>query len=267
MAKLNSIIRIRGMIPVSMLDWEGKLSTVLFTGGCNLKCPFCQNPELVLESDLLPEICWEEIEKHLNLKSSWLDGVVITGGEPTINHGLDLFLSKLKKKGYPVKLDTNGTRPQVLRQLINNNLIDAVAMDVKTSFEKYNEAVGKEIDIECIKESIDLLVEKERAELISAEFRTTVVPSYVTQEDLLYIASYLKIKGGSNYTLQQFSPNKVIDLRMRQVKPYSPELLKIFRDELNEIIPTKLKGVNYQPIEIKEEKRDWHESKVSNCRW
>ncbi len=255
MVKLNGTIRIRGMIPISMIDWEGKLAVVLFTGGCNLRCPFCQNPELVLEPDVLKETTFEEIEQFLELKRFWLDGVVITGGEPTINHGLASFLSKLKKKGYPVKLDTNGTRPRVLRQLINENLIDYVAMDIKTSFEKYEFATGQKVDIEQIKESIELLIAAEKERKITAEFRTTVVPVFTNKEDLFFIANLLKIKGGSYYTLQQFNPDNTLDAKLREVKPYAEEYLNELLKECNQIIPTKLKGLSYQLPNSKEEKR------------
>ncbi|MDI6891603.1 MAG: anaerobic ribonucleoside-triphosphate reductase activating protein [Actinomycetota bacterium] len=237
MASLNGGFHIKGMTPISMLDWEGKLATVLFLGGCNLSCPFCQNPELVLQAGDIPDIPLEDVEKYLKEKHSWIDGCVITGGEPTINHGLEFLLSRIKNSGYPIKLDTNGTRPRVLRQLIEKELVDHIAMDVKTSFDNYKLATGNRVSAEDVEESTELLVKSG----IEVEFRTTVVPGYAKREDILWIARYLARLNASRYTLQQFKPDRVLDPTIERIKPYPRGFLLSLVEECNEFLPTKIR--------------------------
>lgn len=222
-------VEIKGIIPTTMLDWEGKLATTLFVGGCNFHCPWCQNPDLVLRPQELANVAWEEIENHLLGKKDWLDGVVVTGGEPTIQRWLPDLLATLKALGYPVKLDTNGSRPEVLSDLTESNLVDYIAMDIKTSFSKYNEACGVSVDIEAIKESINLILNCG----IDYEFRTTVVPGYVGEADILEIAGY--IPGTRRYILQQFSPKKTVATEMSKIRPYEPEFLQEIAAQASEI--------------------------------
>lgn len=229
-------VEIKGIIPTTMLDWEGKLATTLFVGGCNFRCPWCQNPDLVLRPDKLANVEWQEIEDHLMGKRDWLDGVVVTGGEPTIQRWLPDLLGKLKSLGYPIKLDTNGSRPDVLRYLLENDLADYIAMDIKTSFPKYNEACGVSVNTEAIKEGIDLILNSG----VDHEFRTTVVPGYVEESDILEISRC--IPGAKRYTLQQFSPKKVIADEMSKIQPYERDLLQNMAAQVSQVAACSVRG-------------------------
>lgn len=229
-------VEIKGIIPTTMLDWEGKLATTLFVGGCNFRCPWCQNPDLVLRPEKLANVRWQEIEDHLMGKRDWLDGVVVTGGEPTIQPWLPDLLVTLKALSYPVKLDTNGSQPAVLRELLAKGLVDYVAMDIKTSFPKYDQACGISVNIEAIKESIGLILDSN----VDHEFRTTVVPEYVEEADVLEIAGY--IPGAKRYTLQQFSPKKVIADEMSKIQPYDREFLQNMAAQMSQTVECSLKG-------------------------
>lgn len=235
-------IEIKGIIPVGMLDWEGRMVTTLFVGECNFRCPFCQNPDLVKYPAQLKTVPWEEIKDLLKTKRGWLDGVVITGGEPTIHLGLVTLLSKIKKMGYPVKLDTNGTRPRVLSQLIADSLVDYVALDVKSTWDKYGKATKAPGLTEKVKKSVEVLLEAESQDKVEVEFRTTVVPRYVDKEDVLEIAQFLKDKGAREYVLQQFSSKITLEPEASEIKPYDKEELKALKEECNRVIPTILKG-------------------------
>lgn len=229
-------VEIKGVIPTTMLDWEGKLATTLFVGGCNFRCPWCQNPDLVLRPQEMATVCWEEIEKHLQAKRDWLDGVVVTGGEPTIHSWLAELLERIKALGYPLKLDTNGSRPEVLRDLLLWRLVDFVAMDIKTSFEKYDQACGTRVDTEAIRESINLILDSGT----DHEFRTTVVPEYVEEADILEIAGY--IPGAKRYVLQQFSSKKTLAAEMSKVRPYDGRFLQGVASRVGEIASCALRG-------------------------
>ncbi len=234
----NSIIELRGIIPVTMLDWKGKVACTLFVGGCNFRCPFCHNPELVLFPKKQPLVLWNKVEQHLKAKKEWLDGVVITGGEPTINDGLRNFASTLKKMDYPVKLDTNGTRPRVLSRLIQEKLIDFIAMDVKSSFENYPKATGVSVNIENIKESIDLIIKSN----IAHEFRSTVVPGLVEEEDVLKMADYLGKRDAQHYYLQQFNPKITLDFSLAKTKPFKREMLINLTKKCRQFLATDFRG-------------------------
>lgn len=228
-------LAIKGLIPATMVDWDGKLATTLFVGGCNYSCPFCHNADLVLSPENLPDIDWENVEEHLRRKETWIDGICVTGGEPTIHSDLPLLLERIKNLGYPVKLDTNGTKPDFLAELLEKRLVDYLAMDIKTSFEKYSLAVKKGMDITKIKQSINLILNS----TIDYEFRTTVVPTFVEEEDVLKIARY--IKGARLYVLQQFFPERVLDPEMIKVRPYPKETLEIMREKCQRVVSTKLR--------------------------
>jgi len=234
----NSIIELRGIIPVTMLDWKGKVACTLFVGGCNFRCPFCHNPELVLFPKKQPLVLWDKVEQHLKSKREWLDGVVITGGEPTINDGLWNLVSTLKKMDYPVKLDTNGTRPRVLSRLIQEKLIDFIAMDVKSGFENYPKATGVPVNIEHIKESIDLIIKSN----IAHEFRSTVVPGLVEEKDVLEIAGYLGKRDAQHYYLQQFNPKITLDFNLAKTKPFKREMLINLTEKCRQFVATDFRG-------------------------
>ena len=128
---------VAGLIPVSMVDWEGKLAAIIFLSGCNLRCAYCHNPELITKNHVA-SISWEKVVDQLGEKKGWIDGVVITGGEPTINEELESMIVALRQLGLPVKLDTNGTRPDVVKDLVGKGLIEFLAMDIKAAFAGYD---------------------------------------------------------------------------------------------------------------------------------
>lgn len=218
--------RIAGLQKTSMIDWDGMLSAVVFLSGCNLRCRFCHNWELVEAENLIDE---EDVFFHLENQKNWIDGVVLCGGEPLIDGDIVFFVKRLKEHKYRVKVDTNGTFPENLKMLIDNGLVDYVAMDVKTSLigEKYMKAVSATVDMEKIMGSIDLILNSG----IDFEFRTTMVPGIVTVEDVDYNLKFFP--EGTKYVLQQFLNENVKDEYMRSLKPYTEEELQSLTDDIN----------------------------------
>jgi len=206
---------------VSLLDYPGKVAMVLFASKCNFRCPFCHNRELVLGQDIT-QLLQDEVLQELQQRQGFIDGVVISGGEPTIHNGLAEFIGKIKETGLAVKLDTNGYKPDVLKELFKEKLLDYVAMDIKTSWGKYSKAAGIEVDCERLKESVELI----KASGAQYEFRTTCVPGLVDESDIEEI-SRLTDKGGL-FTLQQFRPKGTLDESYAQITPYLPARLQYF---------------------------------------
>ncbi len=232
---------IKGMLPSSMLDWEGKLSTVLFSGGCNLRCPFCHNADLVLEPEKLEDVPWSRIEYHLVKKREWLDGVCLTGGEPTLNPEIERIALLIKSLGFSVKLDTNGADPRAVKRLIDRGVVDHVAMDVKTAFGKYRTITAINGVEENIKESIRILVKADKKGRINAEFRTTFVPGIVDEKDVLDIAAYLAEEGGRLYRIQQFNPSRVLDPEAGKISPKPKEYLAELAEACSSYLPTEVR--------------------------
>lgn len=215
------MIQIGGLQKLTLIDFPGRISATVFVIGCNFKCPWCYSSELVLPEKIKkqPKISEKEIFNHLKERKRLLEGVVMCGGEPTINKKLPSFIEKIKKLGYLVKLDTNGSNPKMLKKLIKTKLIDYVAMDMKLPKERYPEIFGKRVKIEDIEESIKILKEGK----VDYEFRTTVVPTVLNKEDILKIAKW--IRGAKRYYLQNFLPEKTIDPEFEKIKPYPQEYL------------------------------------------
>lgn len=206
---------IKGFIETSFCDWDGKLSSVIFLPGCNLRCPFCQNGDLVTRPDALDTIDFGLVGSYLEDKRGWIDGVVITGGEPTIWPGLPELICDIKCLGVGVKLDTNGTNPCMLHSLAQEGLLDYVAMDIKSALdERYQRAAGTAVDLEAIRRSIGLVMSMGD----SYEFRTTLVPGIVGEDEIESIA--ISIEGARKYVLQRFVPDNSLDKSMRQALPY-----------------------------------------------
>lgn len=190
-------MHIAGVQRLSLLDYPGKLSCIVFLPGCNLRCPFCHNAEIVTQNH--SEIEESSVLEFIESRKTVLDGVCITGGEPTLQKDLPEFISKVKDIGLSVKLDTNGTAPETLQYIIDNRLVDYIAMDIKTSLEKYPIAVGVEsFTTDKIKRSIDMIMSSE----IDYEFRTTVSRGIVELEDIDDICK--TISGCKAYYLQKF---------------------------------------------------------------
>jgi pyruvate formate lyase activating enzyme len=217
-------VKICGVQGVSLIDYPGRIAAVLFLGGCNFRCPFCQNADLVLRPDELPALAQDGVVESLLHRRSLLDGVVVTGGEPLI-HGDGLFalLARLHAAGFAVKLDTNGYETDALRDVLGSGLVDYVAMDVKTSLPKYEQAAGRPIERERIVSAVDAI----RGSGVAHEFRTTCVPVLVERDDVVAVATMLG--PGERYYLQQFrTGDKVLDPAWAAVTPHTPSVLRSF---------------------------------------
>jgi pyruvate formate lyase activating enzyme len=211
---------IKGFVETSFCDWDGKISSVIFLPGCNLRCPFCQNGPLVTGYEDLPTVDLDLIAGYLRGKRDWIDGVVITGGEPTIWAGLAELAADIKRWGFGVKLDTNGTNPDALRDLLGEGLVDYVAMDVKSALdERYHRAAGVTVDLEALRRSIAGLLSLGEA----CEFRTTLVPGIVGGDEVEEIAK--SIEGARKYVLQRFVPDNSLDRPLRQALPYRDDFI------------------------------------------
>ncbi len=211
-----------GFQKLSLLDYPAKVASVLFVRGCNFRCPFCYNTELV-GGPPEKELPWKEILGYLKKRKEWLDGVVITGGEPTLYSGLPGYLRELKGMGLSVKLDTNGSNPDMLGELLREGLVDYVAMDVKAPLreEAYARAAGVKVRLEDVRRSLSLLLSSG----VEYELRTTVVPTLLGEKDLLEIAE--EIRGARRYYLQQFRRTSThVDERFSQIHPYPREFLE-----------------------------------------
>ena len=195
----NRSMVIHGIQKLTLVDYPGHPAAILFTGDCNFRCPFCQNASLVLSSSSEPLIADEEIFSFLTKRKGMLDGVVVTGGEPTLQRDLIPFLGRLKTLGYLVKLDTNGYRPEVLEKAMESGYVDYVAMDIKTSLDEYPVVAGiKNLDVSRIERSVELL----KSGAVDYEFRTTVVEPLHHKENFEKIGELLK--GCRRYYLQSF---------------------------------------------------------------
>jgi pyruvate formate lyase activating enzyme len=203
-------MRIGGIQKLTLIDFPGTIATTVFTVGCSFRCGFCHNPELVLEQQF-PAInkMEEEFFEHLAKRVGKLEGVCITGGEPTIQSDIIPFIKKIKKLGFKVKLDSNGTRPDVLKKVIDEKLVDFIAMDIKNSPKRYSETVGLKVDIEKIKLSVKLIMDSG----LPYEFRTTVVPGIHEEKDFEEIAIW--IKGAFAYYLQEYRDGIILDPALR----------------------------------------------------
>lgn len=193
------MLQIHGLNKTTLLDYPGRVAATVFLGGCNLRCPFCHNSGLVLSQETQPIITQEEFFTFLIKRKNILQGVCVTGGEPTISPGLNTFLKKIKLAGYPVKLDTNGLHPEVLEELLCDRLVDYIAMDIKGSPRNYGRCTGMfDLVLEPVLQSISLLKQSD----IPYEFRTTVVKELHTVEEFKEIGAMLK--GATQYFLQAY---------------------------------------------------------------
>lgn len=228
--------RIAGLLGSGMLDWPGRLATTVFLGGCNLRCPYCHNPELV-GTRRRTFVMVEDVLKHVRAKRAWLDGVVVTGGEPTFDPALDELLSALHAERIPVKLDTNGTAPSKLEAILAEGLVDFVALDVKSMPERYDRVTGVAGTWSLVERSIRTII----ASGVDHEFRTTCYPSAVDTADLPVIASLLV--GGRRFAIQQFRPQRTLDPGAATVRPHAPESLRRAALCCTVHVPTIVRGV------------------------
>ena len=221
-------MEIAGLQKLTLLDYPGRIACTVFLAGCNLRCPFCHNASLVLPDRIPPQMTQDALLEFLQSRKRKLDGVCITGGEPTIHPELPQLIAAIRELGFPVKLDTNGTRPQVLRTLLEQGLLDYVAMDIKNSPANYVRTCGGKDYLSQVQQSVALL----ETSGIDHEFRTTVFHPDHTPEDLVQIGQWLQ--GTEKYYIQQFvnsgdligsgtalTPEEMTAL-LEAVKPYIP---------------------------------------------
>jgi len=221
-------MNIAGWQKVSLIDYPEKICSIVFTQGCNFRCPYCHNPELVKAKLFRPCLSETDIFAFLEKRQGKLDAVSITGGEPTIQPDLVAFIKCIRKIGYLIKIDTNGSHPDVLEILINQRLLDYVAMDVKAPLEKYRKVAKSKVDKDKIKQSIEIIINSD----LGYEFRTTVVKSLLTMSDLQKIASL--IRGARLYVLQKFVASKCLEKKFLGETTYSDKDFEFLRKKLGE---------------------------------
>lgn len=224
-------MEISGIEKVTLTDYPNHLAAIIFTQGCNYKCPFCQNSSLIKKGKGLLKEC--EVLNYLNKRKNILEGLVISGGEPTLQKDLKEFIIKVRKMGLKIKLDTNGNNYSVLEELVNEKLVDYIAMDIKNSLEDYNIVAGVKTNKENIKKSIKLLKKAQ----VPYEFRTTIVKEF---HNLEKIENILKMIGESPYYLQNFQDSEgVLD---KSLHSFTPKELKEIANELNKYPNVKIRG-------------------------
>ena len=221
-------IHIKGVLKSSLIDYPGKVCTVVFLSKCNFNCPFCHNPELVKDSSDFPDISIEELSNYLDEKRKWLDAVCITGGEPTLHSGLIDLMKLIKSKGLLVKLDTNGSNPEVLLQALKEDCVDYIAMDIKNSMDKYEITTQRNVASSKILESIRIIIESQKQELIESEFRSTLLPKLHEINDLEKMSEL--VKGAKKYVLQQFKTEvALLDMTYLEEKSYTLHEMEEFK--------------------------------------
>lgn len=216
------MVEIKGLEKFAPRDFPGFIAATLFLGGCNFRCPYCHNADLVRQPDSLPTFPMDYFLAFLDARKDWLEGVCITGGEPLLHENLDVLLTILKERSLLVKIDTNGAFPDRLESLIKKGLLDHVAMDVKTSFDKYPKAVGGPVNIEDINKSIAII----RESGLDYVFRTTAVPGLVDRKDMEKIS--LVLQGSKKLRIQQYVPNNTLESDYDNIEPYPPEELRVW---------------------------------------
>lgn len=221
--------KLAGLQKTTFIDYPEKIACIVFTQGCNFRCGYCHNPELFENKE--PVLSVPAFFEFLNKRKGKLDGVVITGGEPTL-HGKDLieFIKEVKSFDFLVKLDTNGTHPDVLQELFNENLLDYIAMDIKAPLAKYKTITQTDIDTKIIKKSIDMIMNSG----VDYEFRTTIVKSQLSVEDLRQIGEL--IQGAKRYYMQKFLATKILDETLMSEESYTDEEFKNLRTILEEYV-------------------------------
>jgi pyruvate formate lyase activating enzyme len=226
------MIEIKGFLETSFLDWRGKLCSVIFLPGCNFRCPYCHNHPLVFHPEQYATFPLEDILARLHSLRNWIDGVCVTGGEPTLHTDLPLLVREIKRHGFLVKLDTNGSNPPMLENLIEGGQIDFVSMDVKAPLGpfSYSRSTGLPVNLRPILESIEILKRRK----VEYEFRMTVVPGLHREEDIRTLGNHLR--AGQRFILQNFNPENPLDPSLRNIIPYDPKALKKIEREVQQMM-------------------------------
>ncbi len=232
------MVEIKGLEKFSPKDFPGYISSTVFLGGCNFRCPFCHNSDLVLRPEILPTFPLDYFLSFLDSRKGWLEGICISGGEPLLHDDLETLLILIKDRNLLVKIDTNGSFPSRLEDLIKNKLVDHIAMDVKAPLKRYQEVTRATVNEEDIVRSVDII----KNSGLGYVFRTTLVPGLVGPEDIKKICQMLD--GAKIYQLQQFIPLNTLDSHYLQKKPYRREevqgLAKIAEPYFSEV---RIEGV------------------------
>lgn len=224
-------MKIAGFQKLTLVDYPGKAAALIFLAGCNMRCPFCHNKDLVINPSKCTLIEEEEVLDYLKKRKKLLDGVVISGGEPTLQKDLEAFLVKIKDLGYLIKLDTNGSKPEKIQEFIYKGLVDYIAMDVKNRFLKYPITIGRsDFNLSNIDKSIAILKRGD----VDYEFRTTIINELHNDEDLKELAKMLK--GAKRYYLQKFEDSDTVIKQYAFTSP-SEEKMEHFLDIVKEEIP------------------------------
>lgn len=218
-------MNIGGFQKLSLLDYPNKISAIIWTTGCNLLCPYCYNKELFSKDIKLIEE--EKVINFLKNRIGKLDALSISGGEPLLQKNISNFLKKIKELDYKIKIDTNGTFPKKLKNIIDENLVDYISMDIKAPKLKYNSLCGKKVNIDNIQKSIDIIFNSSK----EYEFKTTIIPNLLDKNDLINIAKW--IKGADCFYLQQFKNEvSLLSKEYEKIKPYSIEYLNEIHKEI-----------------------------------
>ena len=220
------MVEIKGLEKFASRDFPGHISSTVFVGGCNFRCPFCHNAHLVLNPGRLPSLDLNLFLSYLDSRKGWLEGLCLSGGEPLLHEDLEVLARVIKDRGFLVKLDTNGSFPDRLEFLIKQGLVDWVAMDIKGPLARYPEIVRAEVDPEKINRSQEII----RQSGLPYIFRTTVVPGLHNENDLLEIADWLR--GARCFQLQQFVPQNTVDPEFLKREAYPAGVLRRWAEEL-----------------------------------
>lgn len=218
------MVEIKGIEKFAPIDFPGYISSTVFVGGCNFRCPFCHNAELVLKPQSLPTFPMDYFLSYLDLRKNWLEAVCVSGGEPLLHDELDVLLQIIKDRNLLVKIDTNGAFPEKLEELIKAGLLDSVAMDIKAPLDKYKKITAVPVDTDNVRRSIKI-IQRSGLDYI---FRTTVVPGFIDENDIEKIGQLLK--GSKSYQIQQFKPVNTLDKTFEKIKPFGREKLQVFAD-------------------------------------
>lgn len=232
-------MKVTGIQKLTLLDYPGVVACTVFTAGCNFRCPFCHNAMLVLPEQIDDEcLTDDEVFGFLKKRRGVLDGVAVTGGEPLLHADMPEFLARVKELGYKIKLDTNGSNPELLSEIVKNKLVDRVAMDIKNAPEEYARTIGlKSFDIAPVERSKEMLLRVD----IDYEFRTTVVKGIHTKESLIGAAKW--IKGAKEYYLQQFKDSGNLILP-DGLSAYDEKQMHALADAVRDYVPTvEVRGV------------------------
>lgn len=218
------MVEIKGIEKFAPIDFPGYISSTVFVGSCNFRCPFCHNADLVLKPQSLPTFPLDYFLSYLDSRKNWLEAVCVSGGEPLLHDELDVLLQIIKDRNLLVKIDTNGAFPEKLEKLIKAGLLDCIAMDIKAPLDKYKKITAVSVDTDNVKRSIEIIQHSG----LDYIFRTTAVPGFIDGNDIEEIGRLLE--GSKSFQIQQFKPVNTIDKSLEKTKPYSREELQVLAD-------------------------------------